>query len=185
METDLSGYVALKGFDGYRVNVGKGTVINQRGWVLGNTQNAGYSLISMPGKCWLAHRLIYTHAHGSIPVKMVIDHKDGNKLNNAVENLQALTHSQNLKKAWEKIDITKCSFAPREIVAVRLSDKQETSYGSIKKAIADLGVAGTSIRYCLAGKTKTAYSNTKKCRYTFKVKSPPEVVIHGDTESKE
>jgi hypothetical protein len=187
METDLSGYVALKGFDGYRVNVGKGTVINQRGWVLGNTQNAGYSLISMPGKCWLAHRLIYTHAHGSIPAKMVIDHKDGNKLNNAVENLQALTHSQNIKKAWEKIDITKCNFAPREIVAVRLSDKQETSYGSIKKAIADLGVAGTSIRYCLAGKTKTAYSNTKKCRYTFKpkVKSPSEAVIHGDTEGKE
>jgi hypothetical protein len=112
---------------------------------------------------------------------MVIDHKDGNKLNNSVENLQALTHSQNIKKAWENIDLSKWSFAPRKIVAIRLSDKQETSYGSIKKAIADLGVAGTSIRYCLAGKTKTAYSTTKKCRYTFKP-SPSEVVIHCDPE---
>lgn len=170
IETDTTGYVALNGFDGYRVNVAKGLVINARNWVLGNTQNAGYSLISMPGKCWLAHRLIYTHAHGSIPAKMVIDHKDGNKLNNSLENLQAITHSQNIKKAWEKIDISKWSFAPKEIVAIRLSDNQETSYGSIKKAIADLGVAGTSIRYCLAGKTKTAYSTAKKCRYGFKVK---------------
>jgi len=169
-ETDTTGYVALKGFDGYRVNVEKGTVINQRGWILGNTQNAGYTLISMPDKSWLAHRLIYTHAHGSIPAKMVIDHKDGNKLNNSVSNLQAITHSQNIKKAWEKIDISKWSFAPKEIVAIRLSDNQETSYGSIKKSIADLGVAGTSIRYCLAGKTKTAYSTTKKCRYGFKPK---------------
>jgi hypothetical protein len=171
IETDISGYVALKGFDGYRVNVEKGLVINARNWVLGNTQNAGYNLISMPGKCWLAHRLIYTHAHGSIPAKMVIDHKDGNKLNNSITNLQAISHSQNIKKAWENIDITKCNFAPKKVTAIRLSDNQETSYDSIKKAIADLGVAGTSIRYCLAGKTKTAYSTTKKCRYGFKPKA--------------
>jgi hypothetical protein len=170
METDISGYVPLKGFDDYRVNVLKGTIINQRGWILGNTQNAGYNLISMPGGCWLAHRLIYIHTHGSIPDKMVIDHKDGNKLNNSIENLQALTHSQNIKKAWENIDISTMSFAPKAIVAIRLSDKQETSYASIKRAIADLGVAGTSIRYCLAGKTKTAYSTTKNCRYGFKLK---------------
>jgi len=117
---------------------------------------------------------------------MVIDHKDGNKLNNSIENLQALTHSQNIKKAWEKIDVSKLSFAPRAIVAIRLSDNHETSYGSIKKAIADLGVAGTSIRYCLAGKTKTAYSTTKKCRYGFKVKPlslrEPQVVVNTNTE---
>jgi hypothetical protein len=188
LETDLTGYVALNGFDGYRVNIGKGTIINERGWVLGNKQNAGYCLISMPGKCWLAHRLIYTHVHGSIPAKMVIDHRDGNKLNNAIENLQVLSHSQNIKKAWETIDISKWSCAPREIVAIRLSDKQETSYGSIKKAIADLGVAGTSIRYCLAGKIKSAYSPTKQCRFSFKEKpkSPlPQVVVNTNTEGQE
>lgn len=170
IETDFTGYVGLRGFEGYRVNPGKGVVVNQRGWILGQVQNAGYLAITMPGKTWLAHRLIYTHSHGTIPAKMVIDHKDGNKLNNSIDNLQALTHSQNIKKAWEKIDINTWSFTPKQIVAVRLSDTVETSYASIKKAIADLGVAGTSIRYCLAGKTKTAYSKTKQCRYGFKIK---------------
>lgn len=120
---------------------------------------------------WLNHRLIYTHRHGNIPAGMVIDHKDNNKQNNSIDNLQAITHAANIKKAWESLDPTTMNFAPRKITAVRLTDNQETSYASIRRAMTDLGVAGTSIRYCLDGKTKTAYSPTKACRYTFKL--PP------------
>ena len=171
LEADTTGYEPLRGFDGYRVNCAKGTIINARGWKLGTTQNAGYLICSVGGRVWLNHRLIYTHRHGTIPEKMVIDHKDDNKQNNSIDNLQAITHSANTKKAWEKIDPASVSCVPRRVVAVRLTDNQETSYASIRKAIVDLGVAGTSIRYCLAGKTKTAYSPLKLCRYAFKL--PP------------
>ena len=34
----------------------------------------------------------------------VVDHKDGNKSNNVLSNLQAVTHSQNIKKAYEEND---------------------------------------------------------------------------------
>lgn len=180
LETDATGYEPLKGYDGYRINCARGTIINARGWKLGTPQNAGYLICTMGGRMWLNHRLIYTHRHGNIPAGMVIDHKDNNKTNNSIDNLQAITHAENIKKAWESLDPTKMNFAPRKIVAVRLTDNQETSYSSIRKAMTDLGVAGTSIRYCLAGKTKTAYSPTKACRYAFKLpptsSSPPSQV---------
>lgn len=37
------------------------------------------------------HRLIYEHEKGKIPQGYQIHHKDGNKLNNSIENLEALT----------------------------------------------------------------------------------------------
>jgi len=172
LETDFTGYTPLREYAHYRVNVEKGTIINARGWLLGNLQNAGYYVLTIPGNPQhLLHRIIYIHHHGSIPHKYVIDHKDGDRLNNSISNLEAITHAENIRRAYSKIDFSKINFSPRRIVAVRLHDLQETTYESLRKLITDLGVAGTSVRYCIAGKTKSAYSKTKECRYTFKLPS--------------
>ena len=45
------------------------------------------------------HRIIYTLLRGDIPAGLVIDHIDGNGLNNNIDNLQIVTQSQNLLKA--------------------------------------------------------------------------------------
>jgi hypothetical protein len=42
-----------------------------------------------------AHRVVWILHHGSIPTGIQIDHKDGNRSNNRIENLQLLTHAQN------------------------------------------------------------------------------------------
>jgi hypothetical protein len=44
---------------------------------------------------WLAHRLIFLWHHGFLPER--IDHIDGCSLNNKIENLRAVTQSQNLQ----------------------------------------------------------------------------------------
>jgi hypothetical protein len=51
-------------------------------------------------KSFWVSRLIYQAFIGPIPPKMEIDHKDGNRLNNTLENLILVTHKQNqeLKK---------------------------------------------------------------------------------------
>jgi hypothetical protein len=45
------------------------------------------------------HRIIYALVHGVCPAVLTVDHIDGNKLNNSVENLQLLSVSENVIKS--------------------------------------------------------------------------------------
>jgi len=45
------------------------------------------------------HRLKYESRNGYVPLGYVINHKDGNKLNNEISNLESLTHSDNTQHA--------------------------------------------------------------------------------------
>lgn len=46
------------------------------------------------------HRLVYRYFKGEIPKKMVINHLDGNKKNNHIDNLELTTQSENIKHAY-------------------------------------------------------------------------------------
>ena len=50
------------------------------------------------GKLHYVHRLVYETFIGEIPEGLEIDHKDGNPLNNSVDNLQTITRRQNILK---------------------------------------------------------------------------------------
>lgn len=64
------------------------------------TSNRGYLRFSYKGK-WLAvHRVVYETFIGKIPQGLVIDHKDENKTNNSIYNLQLLTIGDNVRKHW-------------------------------------------------------------------------------------
>ena len=45
----------------------------------------------------LFHRLIWEHFKGEIPKKHVIHHKDGNRLNNSIENLECMSQSEHVR----------------------------------------------------------------------------------------
>lgn len=47
------------------------------------------------GGRYLAHRIVWILAYGSIPEDMVVDHIDGDGFNNAIENLRLATVSEN------------------------------------------------------------------------------------------
>lgn len=59
----------------------------------GTKQSAGYIQITYNGKLYLAHRLIFLWNHGYLP--RVLDHIDGDKLNNKIENLRGASYSEN------------------------------------------------------------------------------------------
>jgi hypothetical protein len=46
------------------------------------------------------HRMVYTYFKGEIPPKMTINHKDGNKSNNRIDNLECISRSENIKHAY-------------------------------------------------------------------------------------
>jgi len=57
-------------------------------------------------KHFLVHRAVWEAFNGPIPEGYDIDHIDGNPHNNSIDNLQAITHSENNKKRdmdWSKI----------------------------------------------------------------------------------
>lgn len=48
-------------------------------------------------KAILVHRIIYHIQHGDLDNNMVVDHIDGNSLNNSVENLRMINYSENCR----------------------------------------------------------------------------------------
>ena len=68
-----------------------GTV--KAGTNVNSISNRGYVVVQVNGKRYLAHRIIWLLAHGKLP--LMLDHIDGNKQNNFVENLREVDNTLN------------------------------------------------------------------------------------------
>jgi hypothetical protein len=70
----------------------------------GSVGNRGYRCICINYRKYMAHRLIWI-MHGNDPVEM-LDHIDGDQLNNKIENLRPVTNSQNQRNQKLRKDNT-------------------------------------------------------------------------------
>jgi len=61
----------------------------------GYADSNGYLCLSINSVRYRMHRIIWAYHYGAILGNLQIDHIDGNKLNNIIENLRLATHSQN------------------------------------------------------------------------------------------
>lgn len=109
-------------------------------------QNNGYLKVPLQKdfknrKTFLVHRLVALAFIGPRPEGFTIDHRDGNKLNNKPDNLEYVSQSENLKRAFklgardqkgEKHPSVK--FTEEVIVQIRKEfDSQPYQFGLIKQ----------------------------------------------------
>jgi len=81
--------------DGYLINkISRGPA---KAGIRSGCQNAKYVIVRFKGKLYKEHRLIWIWHKGNTDFE--IDHIDENKKNNKIENLQELTHAQNIQKS--------------------------------------------------------------------------------------
>jgi len=84
--------------DGFLIRKSTGRPSGQRA----NTPN-GYALVGVGGRMLFAHRIIYAIIHGKIP-NGDIDHIDQNPMNNRIENLRDVSHSDNQHNSKKRKD---------------------------------------------------------------------------------
>jgi len=71
----------------------------------GTLSKSGYVQIGIFGKRYYAHRLAWLYEFGEMP-DFDIDHKNGNKQDNRIENLRIATRSQNIMNVGIKSNNT-------------------------------------------------------------------------------
>ena len=71
---------------------------------LGHLDASGYRLIYMSQRKWAVHRVVKITFDGPPLCKQAwqVHHKDGNPANNRLENLEYVTHSQNISYSYER-----------------------------------------------------------------------------------
>ena len=129
----------------------------QTGRILKPSIACGYYKVRLSNngivKDFIVHRLVYELFSGvSIPESCVIDHIDGNKLNNYIDNLRCITNSENVLAALYE---TKTNATAKVVNQYSLNGDYIQSFRSAREAAKQLGLDSSTISKVCRGKNKT------------------------------
>ena len=154
-------------FDGkFFQNVSTGNTfksVNSRGYIqisLLKHDEKGKSVVTI-----MAHRLIWIINHGLIyDTNLVINHIDGNKLNNNISNLELVTHRRNIRHALDNgLNVSlKSEQKPNAVFTndqvIKFRKLYESGGISQQDIVKIVGCDKTTVSYMLSKKT---YKNVK------------------------
>lgn len=104
----------------------------------GIISDTGYEKIRIKGRHYRSHRIVWLLEKGYMP-KSDLDHMDGNRLNNKIENLRECTPAQNMQNIRRKykkregcqkysrhVGVSWCLKNKKWVVKIRVAGKQTT-----------------------------------------------------------
>jgi len=130
---------------------------------LGFVNNSGYMCVTVGGKNYLCHRMIFECYRGLIEDGRVIDHIDANRLNNCLENLQAISQSENSKRGRTGKGLKH----PRSVQSFDTVTHEKRVFKSMYAAGKHFDICLPSVRYVAEGITKSAISKKNGNRIKF------------------
>ena len=149
----ISNYGAVKNI---KINKLLTPLIDKNGYII-------YSLVkNKKSSLFKAHRLVAETFIQNVENKPQVNHKDGNKKNNYVENLEWVTNGENSKHAWEtKLKTKKYrneNHNSKKVLQFTLDGNFIKEYDCIKDAVIKLHLKShTNISQCIHKKQKSAY----------------------------
>lgn len=164
MLKDIPGYEGI-----YRAS-SSGKIYSIKTWKERVTINSVYLMITLSNKgrnkMFTVHSLIALTFLGDRPQGMHINHKDGDKHNNNIENLEYVTRSENMIHAYrvlgKKNNKTNLgnfygkSFRKEPIKQYDKNMNEVKSFDCIRRASHELCILETSIANCLNGRCRTS-----------------------------
>jgi hypothetical protein len=154
----------VTGFGNYTVD-SDGDIQNVRtGRVLKHGKNQkGYHFVILSDKGRQStvsiHRLVYKTFKGEIPKGFELNHIDGNKDNNNSENLELVTHKENMLKAVE-IGLIKSGSnnkLSKSVLQINvITNEIIREFGSQREAEKETGIPSSGISSCCNGNRITA-----------------------------
>lgn len=125
----------------------------------GNINPSGYSWVNIKTKQYLLHRLVAKIFIENPDNKKIINHKDGNKSNNNIQNLEWVSQSENVKHAYKN------NLIDKRIIQYDLLGNKLNVFNSATEASQILNLSNTSISSCCSGYRNTTYVGNYIFRY--------------------
>lgn len=144
-----------------------GNVRNPHKVLKKSVKRNGYEFVGLilDGKVTLkyVHRLVWEAFNGKVPTGFEINHRDENKLNNSLSNLELVTHKQNMNHGTqsERANMTKrhnntLGLGKKQVAQVSPDFKLIKIHSSLKEASISTGAFVSNISMCCKRKDKTA-----------------------------
>lgn len=192
-QLDLTGFVDLKIDPRYKVNVDTGVILGMNNKILvTKSEGSKYHCVSIGSNRVSLSRLIYSQVHGPIEGDYDVDHIDGNPNNNAISNLQLLTHQENTKKSAKNRDY---SFVKnilknnRRVKAINIDDNSFEIYSSMYSCQNDVGVNVGIIKMCCDNinhvKSGISKINNHSYRFEYTTEEPTKKIQRKNAKVKE
>ena len=146
-----------------------GRIRNKKGKILKfGKNNKGYYICALDNKSYLVHRLIAKTYVPNLNDYKIVNHINGIKIDNRIENLEWTTQKDNVQKAWKQKlceNVRESAYKTKRKTIIKTSKPvaqmhiNETiinAFPSIREAERFTGINNGNIISCCKGKHKTA-----------------------------